>query len=43
MIAAAEYGIAPHLWDMMPVDSRAEMMVVTEIKGLMSSYRYEQD
>lgn len=43
MITASEFGIPPHQWDMMPLSSRAEMMAVVETKGLMNSYRYEQD
>ncbi len=43
MITAAEYGIPPHEWDMMPVASRAEMMAYVEIKGLMGSFQMESD
>jgi len=43
MITACEYGIPPHEWDMMSVASRAEMMAVVEIKGLMSSYQMESE
>lgn len=43
MITAAEYGIPPHEWDMMPKNSRAEMMAYIEVKGLMSSYQMESD
>ncbi len=43
MITAAEYGIPPHEWDMMPVKSRAEMLAYVEVKGLISSYQMESD
>ena len=43
MITACEYGIPPHEWDMMPVASRAEMMAVVEVKGLLSSHQMEPD
>ena len=43
MIAAAEFKIPPHEWDLMPRGSRAEMMAYVEVKGLMSSFQMESD
>lgn len=42
-MAATEFGIPPHQWDMTPLKSRAEMMAFNQAKGLMSSYQMESD
>ncbi len=43
MITAAEYNIPPHMWDIIPVASRSEMMAYVEVRGLMREYQWETD
>lgn len=42
-MAAEIFGLPPHEWDLVPLKSRAEMMVYAEVKGLMTEYRMEPD
>jgi len=43
MITAKAWGIPPHKWDLMPLNSRAEMIAVNDIEGLITSYRQEPE